>query len=411
MRSSLHCSRKEGSAKHNDRSFLDSMTEDEKKAYQEKTGHDLDIKKNYYEQNWWIIDDGTKFCHEDGYMIDFDRVEKEYYQSEFSEWLTSQNEKHIKSRHPERCKTMDDILKSKNYKPEEFILQIGNKDDHVSDDLFRECYNEFLWWLEAWNLDHNEPFNILNSACHFDESTPHAHFRRVWSIEKDGVRIPGNQDKALEMAGIPLPDPSKPKGRYNNRKMTFDAMCRDKWHEIIKSHGIEIETEPLKNGKKHKELRDYISDQQTEALKKIDDLTEKIEEKKKDLNTVSNELNQIRSMLERQKSELLEQIEKKKQVQAELQQLTDKEVIHNLFELYRDCETAQEWNYDRNSNVSFDTLEEALDVSFNRNGEKFIDYDLEQLEKALGCDRAWEIGEITLEEAETAVRKRKGLVR
>ena len=60
MRSSLHCSRKEGSAKHNDRSFLSEMTEDEKKAYQEKTGHDLDIKKNYYEQNWWIIDDGTK---------------------------------------------------------------------------------------------------------------------------------------------------------------------------------------------------------------------------------------------------------------------------------------------------------------------------------------------------------------
>ena len=192
--------------------------------------------------------------------------------------------------------------------------------------------------------------------------------------------------------------------------MTFDAMCRDKWHELIKNHGIEIETEPLKDGRKHKELQDYISDQQTEALKKIDDLTEKIEDKKKDLNTVSNELNQIRSMLERQKSELLEQIEKKKQVQAELQQLTDRKVLHNLFELYRDCETAQEWNYNRDSSVSFDKLEEALDVSFNRNGERFIDYDLEQLEKVFSPERAWDIAEVVFEEAETAVRK-KGLIR
>ena len=56
MRSSLHCSRKEGSAKHNDRSFLDSMTEDGKKAYQEKTGHRLDIE-NDYEQNIWLMND------------------------------------------------------------------------------------------------------------------------------------------------------------------------------------------------------------------------------------------------------------------------------------------------------------------------------------------------------------------
>ena len=34
------------------------------------------------------------------------------------------------------------------------------------------------------------------------------------------------QEKALEELGFELPDPSKPKGKHNNRKQTFDAVCR-----------------------------------------------------------------------------------------------------------------------------------------------------------------------------------------
>ena len=32
------------------------------------------------------------------------------------------------------------------------------------------------------------------------------------------------QEKALEELGVELPDPSKPKGKHNNRKQTFDAV-------------------------------------------------------------------------------------------------------------------------------------------------------------------------------------------
>ena len=39
--------------------------------------------------------------------------------------------------------------------------------------------------------------------------------------DKDGHFIIA-QEKLLREAGIELPDPSKPEGRYNNRKITFD---------------------------------------------------------------------------------------------------------------------------------------------------------------------------------------------
>ena len=33
-------------------------------------------------------------------------------------------------------------------------------------------------------------------------------------------------EKTLEELGFELPDPNKPKGKHNNRKQTFDAVCR-----------------------------------------------------------------------------------------------------------------------------------------------------------------------------------------
>ena len=66
------------------------------------------------------------------------------------------------------------------------------------------------------------------------------------------------QDKALEELGIELPDPDKPKGRYNNRKMTFDATCRELFLSICQKHGLEMEMEPIYGGASYLEKADYI---------------------------------------------------------------------------------------------------------------------------------------------------------
>lgn len=89
--------------------------------------------------------------------------------------------------------------------------------------------------------------------------------------DKDGHFIIA-QEKALREAGIELPDPSKPEGRYNNRKITFDKMRREMFQEICLKHGLKIEVEPRPQRQKHKSVHEYKreqSEKEVAVLKKF----------------------------------------------------------------------------------------------------------------------------------------------
>ena len=59
---------------------------------------------------------------------------------------------------------------------------------------------------------------ILDYAMHFDEKTPHVHERAIMDVkDKDGHFIIA-QEKSPQRGWNRAPDPSKPEGRYNNRK-------------------------------------------------------------------------------------------------------------------------------------------------------------------------------------------------
>lgn len=74
------------------------------------------------------------------------------------------------------------------------------------------------------------------------------------------------QEKALEELGIPLPLPDKPKGKNNNRKQTFDAVCRTILFDISRKHGVHLEQEPSYGGRAYLEKQDYILLKQKEQL-------------------------------------------------------------------------------------------------------------------------------------------------
>ena len=90
------------------------------------------------------------------------------------------------------------------------------------------------------------------------------------------------QEKALEELGVELPDPSKPKGKHNNRKQTFDAVCRTILFDISRKHGVHLEQEPSYGGRAYLEKQDYILMKQKEKLvqqeRKLEELTLKIED-------------------------------------------------------------------------------------------------------------------------------------
>lgn len=253
LRASQHSGR-EGSGRHNDRSFLNGRSED---WIREHAAH-IDPSRTSDNQVYtW--DDQT----------DIERSERAWYDRTYGQAQEKTNSRYIREGHPDRCKTTDDLYNGKLTRPEEMILQVGNRDVRADDQAFIDALNDYLNRLDEWNQAHGDHMTILSMALHMDETTPHVHIRRVWDYQdRDGLTRLG-QNKALEQAGVELPDPSKPVGRYNNRKMTFDREARAMWHEACRAHGLEIETEPVPD-RRHQDKADYIRGQ---ISQEIDDLT------------------------------------------------------------------------------------------------------------------------------------------
>ena len=123
---------------------------------------------------------------------------------------------------------------------------------------------------------------MLFRSLHLDESTPHIHERHVFDCENQYGEIAPQQEKALEALGFELPEPEKPVGRKNNRKMTFDSACRVLLFDVAKKHGLQLEEEPEYGGRAYLEKQDYILFKQKEQLavqeQKLEELTMKIED-------------------------------------------------------------------------------------------------------------------------------------
>ena len=229
--------------KHNDRSFDIANSEhiDEERA-----------KLNLY---WDCYNGFRNFKNpekENELSATFEDVEQLFYRQRYHDFVTGQNERNVKNRHPERNKETGDLLKSKKTCPEETVYQIGTLDNHVPPELLIEIVTEFM---EIANERFGSHVHILNWALHLDESTPHIHERHVFDCENQYGEIAPQQEKALEALGFELPEPEKPVGRKNNRKMTFDSACRVLLFDVAKKHGLQLEEEP-----------EYVSEHEAEFI-------------------------------------------------------------------------------------------------------------------------------------------------
>lgn len=211
--------------------------------------------------------------------LSFTEAERQFYEIAYGDFLLKQNERHIASRHKERCRTMDDIRGNPKTCPEETIYQIGDKDSHVNPDILAKVAVEFFNEHQKRYGDH---VHILNWSLHLDESTPHIHERHVFDvINQHGERCP-KQEQACKEMGFELPDPSAKQGRYNNRKMSYDRECRQLLLDICWKHGLSIEEEPIYGGKEYLEKQEYINEKLNAEIddkqKKLDDIDSLVKE-------------------------------------------------------------------------------------------------------------------------------------
>lgn len=184
----------------------------------------------------------------------FEAAEIAFYEKHISAHLEAQNARYRAQRHAERAKTLDEYRKSPQTCPEEVILQIGKLGDTIPADMMARIIQEQI----NWEQKQFPGVKVLNVALHMDEQgAPHIHERRAWVYtDKDG-NLAISQNKALEQMGVELPNPDKPRGRFNNRKQTFSRICREHLLQICKEHGLEIEEIPQEKSRSGRTLEDY----------------------------------------------------------------------------------------------------------------------------------------------------------
>ena len=239
---------------------------------------------------YWDCFQGFNIADENGNRperkFNFDEIEHAFYLNKFGDSIDAQNERHVKSRHTERIRQVEDILKDPKTCPEETIYQLGTKDGHEDPALFTQVVAELIQEIEK---RYGSNIKILDWALHMDEGTPHIHERHVFFADDNYGKSFPKQDKALEVLGFERPDPTKKQSKHNNRKMAFDAKIRLLFIDIAEKHGITVEEVPLE-GKVHLEKNDFIIAKQHETIAANDAYIEKQLLKMSDIDALSDEV-------------------------------------------------------------------------------------------------------------------------
>ena len=323
-----------GKAGHNDRSFN-----------VENADH---IEQELCDQNvYWDCYQGLNVADENGVRpereLSFDGVEMKFYEEKFGDSINAQNERHKESRHTERIRDVEDVLKDPKTCPEETIYQLGTKDGYADPQVFTEVVTELIDRMEKL---YGSNYKSLNWALHMDESTPHIHERHVFFADDGhGMMFP-KQDKACAALGFERPNMEKSQGKYNNRKMSFDQEVRNIYIEIAEKHGVIIEKVPLE-GKEHLEKNDFIiahqheqisanEDRISEQLIRINDVDKLIDDVSNDAYTLACEVVTERVKEETQNADikLLNDVEKSIMDGNNTPQV--KKIVKNVFERIRD---------------------------------------------------------------------------
>ena len=189
-----------------------------------------------------------------GKEITFEDAERAFYEKHIRQHLDAQNARYRAQRHAERVKSMDEYRRSPQTCPEEVILQIGKLGDTIPADMMARIIQEQI----NWEQQQFPGVKVLDVALHMDEQgAPHIHERRAWIYtDKDG-NLAISQNRSLEQMGVELPNPDKPRSRFNNRKQVFSRMCREHLLQICREHGLEIEEIPQEKSRNGRTLDDY----------------------------------------------------------------------------------------------------------------------------------------------------------
>lgn len=201
-----------------------------------------------------------------GLLCSFEDAEREFYARYISDHLRAVNTRYQAQRHSERVKTIDEYRKAPQSCPEETIVCIGNREHHPDPSELLAAYLE----LQHWQQQTYPQLHVLDYAMHLDEQgAPHIHERHVWTYTDADGHLAIGQARALQQMGIQRPHPEQPRSRYNNEKMTYTQAVRERFAEICRQRGLEVETTPRERSQSGLTLLEYQSRQEEQRLQEL----------------------------------------------------------------------------------------------------------------------------------------------
>lgn len=213
----------------------------------------------------------------------FKRDIKEVYHELFDDALNAYNAKQKR-----KDRKIDDyykhVQKSKNLDLQrEFIVTVGNKADweKLSFEEKQEVGEALKRYVSDFNERHNNMI-IYNAIVHLDESgAPHAHFNVVPTANgyKNGLSVQPSFRKALEQEGF------GPSGREQFKAFRDAEIHR--LHEFVHEIGIERkagQTNDIRDMREYKDAMQYIENQKSSQIVKMQREEQAHEEKMEELN-------------------------------------------------------------------------------------------------------------------------------
>ena len=235
------------SPKHNDR------------AFNLQNAPHIDPARTSDNWEWQWLENYGKQCG-------FEDAEREYYNRYISDHLQAVNSRYEAQRHAERVRSLDEYRRAPQSCPEETIICIGNRTNHPDPGELLAAYLE----LQHWQQQTYPQLHVLDYAMHVDEQgAPHIHERHVWTYTDADGHLAIGQARALEQMGIDRPHPEQPRSRYNNPKQTYTQAVREKFVEICRQRGLEIETTPRERSQSGLTMIEYQARQEERRLQEL----------------------------------------------------------------------------------------------------------------------------------------------
>lgn len=213
----------------------------------------------------------------------FKRDIKDVYHDLFDDALNAYNAKQKR-----KDRKIDDyykhVQKSKNLDLQrEFIVAVGNKADweKLSFEEKQEVGEALARYVSDFNERHSN-MTIYNAIVHLDEAgAPHAHFNVVPTANgyKNGLSVQPSFRKALEQEGF------GPSGREQFK--TFRDAEIHRLHEFVHEIGIDRkagQTNDIRDMREYKDAMQYIENQKSSQIVKMQREEKAHEEKMEELN-------------------------------------------------------------------------------------------------------------------------------